>query len=237
MRERERERLDIIASDSWYANDVNKVTIHHSYQLFMKYINPQDNVLELGPAEGTGTAELVKHVSKLTVVEGAELFCDELKKCYPDITVVHSLFEEYTPTEKFDKIILGHVLEHVENPVEILKLVKSWLSDNGLILTAVPNSHSIHRQAAVLMGLLKSEKELNETDKHHGHRRVYNTEEFKQDFLKAGLLVKEIGGYWLKPISNKQLEESWTKEMLDAFMVLGERYPDIAAEMFLIAEK
>ena len=203
----------------------------------MKYINPQDKVLELGPAEGIGTAELVKHVSKLTVVEGAELFCDELKKCYPDITVVHSLFEEYTPTEKFDKIILGHVLEHVENPVEILKLVKSWLSDNGLILTAVPNSHSIHRQAAVLMELLKSENELNETDKHHGHRRVYNTEELKQDFLKAGLHVKEIGGYWLKPISNKQLEESWTKEMMDAFMVLGERYPDIAAEIFLIAEK
>ena len=40
----------------------------------------------------------------------------------------------------------------------------------------------------------------------------------------------------MKPLSNGQLEAQWTAPMIDAFMQLGERYPDIAAEIYVIAE-
>lgn len=173
----------------------------------------------------------------LTVVEGSDTFCKILREKYPLIKVVHSLFENYTPSEKYQIIILGHVLEHVEDPVAILKLVKSWLTEDGIVLSAVPNALSLHRQAAVIMGLLSCEQELNDTDKHHGHRRVYTIDEFKSDFLEAGFSLKKVGGYWLKPVSNKQLEESWTDQMLNAYMILGEKYPEIAAEIYIVAEK
>ncbi|MDO7204865.1 methyltransferase domain-containing protein [Paraclostridium bifermentans] len=75
----------------------------------------------------------------------------------------------------------------LKNPIELLKKVKTWLKPNGLILAAVPNSNSIHRQAAVLMGLLKEQNELGETDKLIGHRRVYNNEQLKSDFDKSKL--------------------------------------------------
>ena len=39
----------------------------------------------------------------------------------------------------------------------------------------------------------------------------------------------------MKPTSDAQLEEHWTPEMLEAAMVIGERYPDIAAEIYVIA--
>lgn len=45
-----------------------------------------------------------------------------------------------------------------------------------------------------------------------------------------------FGGYWLKPVSNGQIEENWTGKMVEAFMKLGERYPDIAAEIYIIAK-
>jgi len=51
----------------------------------------------------------------------------------------------------------GHVLEHVDDPVAVLRLVKSWLKPGGRVLAAVPNARSIHRQAAVIMGLLPYE--------------------------------------------------------------------------------
>ena len=35
---------------------------------------------------------------------------------------------------------------------------------------AVPNSRSLHRQAAVILKILKQENQLNASDKHHGHR-------------------------------------------------------------------
>lgn len=178
---------------------------------------------------------LVSTCSSLTVVDGAQKFLDSIKKKHPKVEVVNALFEEFVPESKFDNIILGHVLEHVDNPVEILRRASNWLSPGGRILAAVPNSRSLHRQAAVLMGLLPFEESLNEADHHHGHRRVYNPESFRGDFLKAGLSIEVSGGYWLKPVSNGQIERDWTPAMLDAFMVLGERYPDIAGEIYVIA--
>ena len=48
------------------------------------------------------------------------------------------------------------------------------------------------------------------TDHHHGHRRVYDPESFRRDFHAAGLRIEFFGGYWLKPVSNSQLEQHWT---------------------------
>ena len=103
------------------------------------------------------------------------------------------------------------------------------------MISAVPNARSIHRQAAVDMGLLEHEEGMNEMDRHHGHRRVFNPETFRQAFKASGLRIDVFGGYWLKPVSNAQIEESWTPEMLHTFMRLGERYPDIAAEIYVVA--
>ena len=85
------------------------------------------------------------------------------------------------------------------------------------------------------MGLLPHESALNEADRHHGHRRVYNPESFRGDFLEAGLRIEVFGGYWLKPLANSQFESWFSPEMIDAFMVLGERYPDIAGEIYVVA--
>lgn len=230
------QKLNSIAQNSLYAASVNRKTIEYSYKIFERHLKP-GSILELGPAEGIMTELLVQRFNDITVVDGAEFFCENLKTKFSQIIIINSLFENYTPNKLFDNIILGHVLEHVENPVEILSLVKGWVKKEGRIFAAVPNSKSIHRQAAVLMGLLTSENDLNDMDKHHGHRRVYNPDEFKNDFIKSGLEIEFFGGYWIKPFSNKQVAETHTPEMIDAFMKLGERYPDISAEIYIIAKK
>ena len=76
---------------------------------------------------------------------------------------------------------------------------------------------------------------MSAADIHHGHKRVYNPELFRQHFVDAGFTINLFGGYWLKPLSDKQLEQSWSPSMLDAFMQLGESYPEIAAENYIVA--
>jgi len=231
----EQHRLNSIAGVSMYASGVNSETIRYSFKIAQRYL-VGDNILELGAAEGVMTELLISTGKELTVVEGADTFCQNLRKRYPEITVVHSLFEEFQPTQLYDNIILGHVLEHVKNPELVLTLAKRWLKpDRGIIFAAVPNGRSLHRQAGVIMGLLKSEYDLNDADIHHGHRIVFSPESFRNIFYRAGLMIKVFGGYWMKPVSNRQIEESWTPEMLDAFMQLGERYPDIAGEIYIVA--
>ncbi len=226
--------LQKIAEHSLYANGVSRAMVEYSFVVFSKYLR-RGNILELGPAEGVMTDLFVKAGRDVTVVEGAEKFCNDLTQRHPSIKVHHSMFEDFKTDQKFNNIVLGHVLEHVDNPVKVLKYVKKFLKKSGVILVAVPNANSIHRQAAVAMGLLKKENALNELDIHHGHQRVYSIPELRKDFEKAGLKVKKISGYWLKPVSNKQIDESWTAEMIAAFMKLGEKYPDISAEIFIVA--
>ena len=86
------------------------------------------------------------------------------------------------------------------------------------------------------MGLLSTKEELNETDKRNGHRRVYNIESIKTDFEKSGFRIVQLGGYWLKPLSNLQINLIWNPEMIIAFLILGEKYPEIAVEIYIIAE-
>ena len=164
------------------------------------------------------------------------MFCESLKMRFPEAQVFHDLFETFNPTARFDTIVLSHVLEHVIDPIQLLRQAKSWLNPGGRLFCAVPNANSIHRQAAVLMGILETEASLNESDQQHGHRRVFTPEQLRSTFIDAGLIIERFGGYWLKPLSNGQIQSHWTQEMIEAFMILGEKYPEVAGEIYIVAE-
>src|SRR5690606_15156471 len=219
-------KLEEVAKNSLYTTFTNSMTIEYSFEVFKRYIK-KGKILELGPAEGLMTKHLSKIDPKLTAVDGSAIFCRKLKEEFKEINVINSLFEEVNLEEKFDTIVLGHVLEHVENPQKLLNHIKSWLSEDGVVVCAVPNANSIHRQAAVEMGLIKSIFEMSDKDIHHGHMRIYTPETLRTEFLNSGYQILYRGGYWLKPLNDALIEKSYTKEMLYAFMKLGEFYPDI----------
>lgn len=234
MSTEEKSKLQQISQASLYSAGVMPAAISYCFRILQRHLQG-GSLLEMGPAEGVMTELLATTGKAMTIVEGSALFCDSLRQRFPAATVVHALFEEFQPTQRFDTIILGHVLEHVQDPVDILARTRQWLKPGGRIFAAVPNARSVHRQAATIMGLLPQEDALNEMDRHHGHRRVFNPESFRAAFSQAGLRVDVFGGYWLKPVSNGQIESHWTPAMIEAFMQMGERYPDIAGEIYVVA--
>lgn len=151
-----------------------------------------------------------------------------------NLEVINSMFEDFEPKQTFNTIIMAHILEHVEDPVLIMKRAKKWIKNDGVIIINVPNANSIHRQIGVKMGLLKSIDDLNETDLKVGHRRVFTMDRLKNDINKAGLNLKEIGGIFMKPLTNSQMQKYFTKEMMNAFYELGKEYPEIAAELVAV---
>ena len=230
----EAQRLAAIARRSTYAAGLNGESIRYCFRVFERHLRGA-SILELGPAEGVMTELLAGTGMPLTVVEGSAAFCADLARRFPHVHVVHALFEDYVPARTFDNVVLGHVLEHVADPVAVLARARHWIAPGGRLLAAVPNSASLHRQAAVLMGLLPRTDALNEADLGHGHRRVFDLPGLRRAIDAAGLHVAIAGGYWLKPLANHQIEATWTPAMLDAFMALGERYPDIAGEIYVVA--
>jgi 2-polyprenyl-3-methyl-5-hydroxy-6-metoxy-1,4-benzoquinol methylase len=216
----------------------NDRCIRKRYELLEKYF-VGTTCLELGPANGEGTTYLLDHFSKVVAVDGSQQAIDDLKERFPTddkLETVCSYFEELELDEKFDTIVLAHVLEHVDNPNEILVVAKKFLKPEGVLIVDVPNALSLHRQIGVEMGLLKEVTELNEGDLSIGHKRVYTPEVFKKEVEAAGLKIARYGGVYIKILSNAQSETVLNDEQLDALHVVGERYPEIAAEQYVVAQ-
>ena len=190
----------------------------------------------MGPADGIMTTYLADHFEILHVVDCEIKLLNEI----PDlcnISKFQSLFENFAPPQKYDTIIMEHILEHVEDPQVILHKAKNWLNDNGVMIIGVPNAKSIHRLAAVKMGLLNSEYDLNQRDLSQGHRRVYDSDLLEKEIQNAKLKIIHKGGVFLKVVSNQQIEDHWNQNMIQGFYELSDLFPDNTADIFIIAEK
>lgn len=219
----------------WYLTkqlDFDKALIQLRYRTIRPHFRGT-TALELGSADGVMTRLLYRDFSRLTVVDAAGQLLDAIAP-QANLVKVHSLFEDFRPTETFDTVILDHILEHVEEPVKILNLATSWLSGSGALILGVPNANSIHRLAAVKMGLLSHQTQLNTRDIALGHRRVFTSSSLKELIQLAGLRIEIFGGVFLKPLSNGQIQDHWTPEMIEGFFKLGEEFPEYCADLFAV---
>ena len=88
-------------------------------------------------------------------------------------------FQDFKNSDKFDAVILGEVLEHFENPVEILEQVGELLTRDGRIIITAPNMPSLRNR--LQFGLLGVFPDNNPEHKYYlDHRR------FKAVAVKAG---------------------------------------------------
>jgi 2-polyprenyl-3-methyl-5-hydroxy-6-metoxy-1,4-benzoquinol methylase len=229
-----RNELDRSAEFYSVESAFDKKLIEFRFRALLPHIRGE-SVLELGPGSGEMTRKISEIAKKLTVVEGSK----EILSSVPDLKnlkKIHSYFELFDPEDKFDTIIAEHVLEHVEDPIHLLKIVREWLAPGGSLIVGVPNSHSIHRRVAVKMGLLKSEDQLNSRDLQFGHRRVYDFDLLTEHLMAAGYRIRHKSGIFFKPLSNSQINEQWTDEMIEGFYMLGCDYPELCAEIQMICE-
>jgi len=214
----------------------NDWLIKRRYQKLKQYFHGT-SCLEMGIAEGTGVEDLLGHFKKVTVVDGSQAAIDAVKKKFTSskFRAVCAYFEDMSFDEKFDTIIMAHILEHVDDPVVVLIQAIKFLSPDGVVIIDVPNGNSLHRQIGVKMGLLNQKTDLNEADLSIGHQRVYTPETFKRDVEKAGLHIQEFGGMFVKVLSNTQMEKTFDEKQREALFTVGEDNPEIAAEQYIIA--
>jgi len=96
-------------------------------------------VLDVGSGLGVFLGELIK--------EGVEAHCIDpdptsVKHAINNIGVQSAFiggFEDYHSEQKFDLITFNKVLEHVTNPVELLKKAKTHLNTNGQVYLELPD--------------------------------------------------------------------------------------------------
>ena len=210
---------------------------------FIPFFN-QGNVLELGSFKGDFTKRIIPLFEDITCVEASKEAIEIAKnELGHKVKYVNALFENVTLPVKYDNIVLTHVLEHLDDPVAMMKRVNNeWLSDHGRYFLVCPNANAPSRQIAVKMGLISHNSAITPAEREHGHRITYTFDTLERDARLAGLKVIHRSGIFFKALANFQWDrlletDIISPEYLEGCYQLGQHYPDLCSSIFLMCEK
>ena len=250
--------IDLDATHGFDAMIRDTPTARYAYPFDLDVMHPmmirtfepwfvEGDALELGSYEGAFTKRLMDHFEEIQCVEGSASAVEKARAALPrGIEIIEG--DMMTTTARFfrtdyDNIFMTHVLEHIEDPVRVLKRVNDeWLADGGRFFLACPNANAASRQIAVKMGKLYCNAEVTADEARHGHRRTYALDTLELAARTAGLKVVARGGIFFKALANFQLDKAKAAGIIDdAYLegcyALGQVYPDLCASIYLICEK
>ncbi|MAB94833.1 MAG: hypothetical protein CMC98_01860 [Flavobacteriales bacterium] len=256
LRERDYNKELNDTEDHKYAYNFDFDVMHPYYmKAALPYINTKGNCLELGSSKGHFTRRILEHYNDVTCVEASKKAIEEAQNLTNDFQISfdnnwrkkniqfkHALFEDVKLDTNYDTIFLTHVLEHIDNPIQLLKLTNKWLSKDGILVLICPNANAPSRQIAVKMGLISHNSAVTPSEKSHGHNITYSLDTLEHDATSAGLKVISKSGIFFKALANFQWDKLLqtdiiSQEYLDGCYSLGQQYPDLCSSIMLICKK
>lgn len=199
------------------------------------------NILELGLGHGYSAREFASIATDYIVLDGSQKIINSFKKRNPDlghVNIIHTYFEEFSTDQKFDNIIMGFILEHVDNPKEIIKKYSNYLSSNGKLFVTVPNCESLHRRLGHHGGMLESLDLLSSEDIRQGHKRYFDLESLKVLIKSCNMKIVSTEGMYLKILTSSQLESlNLHQSIYEALLLLGVNYPELSNAILLEIER
>jgi 2-polyprenyl-3-methyl-5-hydroxy-6-metoxy-1,4-benzoquinol methylase len=241
-RDYNKELIDSRAAKYAYSFDTD---VMHPYMIrsFEPFFRA-GSLLELGSSRGYFTKRFLPYFDDVTCVEASDAAIDEASKALGDkVKFVNSPFENANLPKRYENIVLTHVLEHLDDPVLVLKRINDeWLAKNGRFFLVCPNANAPSRQIAVKMGLITHNSAVTPAEAEHGHRCTYTLDTLERDAVAAGLRVVHRSGIFFKALANFQWDrllntDIISKEYLDGCYKLGQQYPDLCSSIFLMCEK
>lgn len=238
----EKSLLEKYASNYITSDDSSQQRLMRELEIrvFKQFIN-RGKALELGCEIGYMSELVSPLVDQLDIVDASEEFLKKTKaRGIKNAQYFCSLFEEFKPQHHYDSVIASHVLEHLLDVQTVLKMVRSALSENGLLFVAVPNARALSRQLARHMGLIGSLYDLTPNDLRGGHRRVYDRVTLNREIETANFEIVAQGGIFFKYLADFQMDKMIDtgilgKSQLEGLFSLGNEYPDMCADIYVIA--
>jgi 2-polyprenyl-3-methyl-5-hydroxy-6-metoxy-1,4-benzoquinol methylase len=209
--------------------------VMHPYMIrsFDPFFN-KGSLLELGSFKGDFTKRFLVRFDDVTCVEASAAAIEEAKQKLGDkVAIVHSTFETATLTRRYDNVVLTHVLEHLDDPVRVLRRINNeWLAERGRLFLTCPNANAPSRQIAVKMGLISHNAAVTPAEADHGHRRTYSLDTLERDATAAGLTITHRSGIFFKALANFQWDrllntDIISNDYLEGCYKLGQHYPEL----------
>jgi 2-polyprenyl-3-methyl-5-hydroxy-6-metoxy-1,4-benzoquinol methylase len=219
-------------------DDINKQMVIEEIRRFIK----PGRLLELGYINNIWTNALLQAGGTVDILEAASNHVEKARADFrdnPNVTVHHTLFEDFVPAEKYDTILMSGVVKHIPDDVGFLHHARSWLKTDGVVIACTQNSRSFHRRLGTYMGLESRPDAANQRDKEVFNLHQYDRYSWRALFLEAGYEVETVQGVYLKILSTEQMmylsERYDVNQIMEGLKQLAEELQDYAWYMYLIA--
>lgn len=202
----------------------------------LKELLKGENCLELGIGHGYTTNTFSDFFNSYKVLEGGPKIIDRFYELNPNTKVDVELvyFEDFETEEKFDAILMGYIMEHVDDPAEILNKYKHYLSDNGSIFITVPNGSALNRRFGLKAGYIKSLDEMSEFDYQCGHKRTFTYESLLKLVEYCDLKIEKCEGIFMKPMTTSQMiAANIPNKIIQAMCEVAVDYPELSSSILL----
>jgi O-antigen biosynthesis protein len=173
-----------------YNIDLNE---NNASSIILKSIKNGADILEIGTASGSMTQYLKENLNcKVYGIEYNETDANIAKKYLQHLLIknVEEIdFQSEYQNITFDTIILADVLEHLQNPLNLLKKIKPLLKENGEILISIPNVSYI----GVVLNLIDGKFEYNQTGiLDETHIKFFTLNSFTNLINQSNLFIESI---------------------------------------------
>ena len=127
---------------SKYDTHVDLTREDNSHTLMVELVGSSKRVLDVGCANGYLAEVLVGHGCKVSGVEYDPVAAEEARK-HLETLVVGDLEQLDLVAElgegRFDVIVFGDVLEHLRDPLPVLRQARALLAPGGYVVISIPN--------------------------------------------------------------------------------------------------
>jgi 2-polyprenyl-3-methyl-5-hydroxy-6-metoxy-1,4-benzoquinol methylase len=117
-------------------------------------------VAEMGAAQGNMSLLLAEKGVRVTAVDLNPIFLEysKMKHERGDVTWVLSNIQDFKPSEPFDAVILGEVIEHCAWPERIVAQVLGFVKPGGILIVTTPNGGRLFNRLRNLSSFDTDEK-------------------------------------------------------------------------------
>jgi SAM-dependent methyltransferase len=166
-----------------------------THNLVVGLVEPGSRVLEFGCASGYMSETLRDRLSASVI--GVELDAEaaQVAAVHADRVLVGDAeeldLEAELGGERFDAILFADVLEHLRDPAVLLRRVRQFVAEGGVVIASIPNIAHASVRLALLGGSFQYREEgLLDA----GHLRFFTREGIQDLFESSGYLITQ----WLR---------------------------------------
>lgn len=122
---------------NWFVHKMGTYYISDRTDLVKLIDDSKINILDIGAGGGSIGKLLSGKDKRVCAVEPNKFLAESIKDYYDKVFCCK--IEDLNTSDQFDAVIMGDVIEHIYDPVSALKKINSLLTEDGVLISSVPN--------------------------------------------------------------------------------------------------